>query len=70
VGVGCRRETYSSATSRSQLMEQFMEIKLTLTNLQALINSLKNAFGASTNNWVANKVVMQMIHVSRRNIDN
>ena len=41
-----------------------------LTNLQAEINSLKNAFGEFTSNWVDINDVMQMVNVRRRTIDN
>lgn len=52
------------------LMEQFMEMKSMLSNLQDEINSLKNPVDDFTSKWVDTYDVMAMLRVSRRTIDN
>ena len=51
-------------------MEQIIEKKSMLTNLQAEINSLKNPVDDCTTKWVDTYDVMQMLRVSRRTMDN
>lgn len=51
-------------------MEQFIEMKSMLTNLQAEINCLKNLVDDFTSKWVDTHDVMQMLRVSRRSLDN
>lgn len=56
--------------TNEMLMEQFIEMKSMLTNLQAEINSLKNPVDDFTSKWVDTYDVMQMLRVSRRTMDN
>ena len=56
--------------TNEMLMEQFIEMKSMLTNLQAEINSLKNPVDDFTSKWVDTYDVMAMLRVSRRTIDN
>ncbi len=51
-------------------LEQFIELKSMLTNLQAEINSLKNPVDDFTSKWVDTYDVMAMLRVSRRTMDN
>lgn len=56
--------------TNEMLMEQFIEMKSMITNLQAEINSLKNPVVDFTSKWVDTYDVMQMLRVSRRTMDN
>ena len=56
--------------TNEMLMEQFIEMKSMITNLQAEINSLKNPVDDFTSKWVDTYDVMQMLRVSRRTMDN
>lgn len=56
--------------TNEMLMEQFIEMKSMITNLQAEINSLKNPVDDFTSKWVDTYDVMQMLRVSRRIMDN
>jgi hypothetical protein len=56
--------------TNEMLMQQFIEMKSMLTNLQAEINSLKNPVEDFTSKWVDTYDVMAMLRVSRRTIDN
>jgi len=56
--------------TNEMLMEQFIEMKSMLTNLQAEINSLKKPVDDFTSKWVDSYDVMQMLRVSRRTMDN
>ena len=56
--------------TNEMLMEQFIEMKSMLTNLQTEINSLKNPVDDFTSKWVDTYDVMQMLRVSRRTMDN
>jgi hypothetical protein len=56
--------------TNEMLMEQFIEMKSMLTNLQAEINSLKNPVDDFTSKWVDTYDVMAMLRVSRRTMDN
>ena len=52
------------------LMEQFMEMKSMIINLQSEIDSLKNPVDDFTTKWVDTYDVMAMLRVSRRTMDN
>ncbi len=52
------------------LMEQFMEMKSMLMNLQSEMDSLKNPVDDFTTKWVDTYDVMAMLRVSRRTMDN
>lgn len=56
--------------TNEMLMEQFIEMKSMLTNLQAEINSLKNPVDDFTSKWVDTYDVMAMLRVCRRTVDN
>lgn len=56
--------------TNEMLMEQFIEMKSMLTNLQAEIKSLKNPVDDFNSKWVDTYDVMQMLRVSRRTMDN
>lgn len=51
-------------------MEQLMEMKSMIMNLQSEMEGVKNAVDDFTTKWVSNSDVMAMLHVSHRTIDN
>jgi hypothetical protein len=56
--------------TNEMLMEQFMEMKSMLINLQSEMDSLKNPVDDFTTKWVDTYDVMAMLRVSRRTMDN
>ena len=56
--------------TNEMLMEQFMEMKSMIINLQSEIDSLKNPVDDFTTKWVDTYDVMAMLRVSRRTMDN
>ncbi len=56
--------------TNEMLMEQFMEMKSMLMNLQSEMDSLKNPVDDFTTKWVDTYDVMAMLRVSRRTMDN
>ena len=52
------------------LMEQILEMKSMIENLQSEIQSMKNPVAEFNSNWVDTYDVMQMLRVSRRTMDN
>jgi hypothetical protein len=52
------------------LMEQFMEMKSMIANLQSEIESLKNPVDDFLTKWMFTFEAMRMLRVSRRTIDN
>ncbi len=52
------------------LMEQFMEMKSMIINLQSEMDSIKNPVDDFTTKWVDTYDVMAMLRVSRRTMDN
>jgi hypothetical protein len=56
--------------TNEMLMEQLMEMKSMIMNLQSELESLKNPVDDFTTKWVSTSDVMAMLRVSRRTIDN
>ena len=56
--------------TNEMLMEQLMEMKSMIMNLQSEMESLKNPVDDFTTKWVSTSDVMSMLRVSRRTIDN
>lgn len=56
--------------TNEMLMEQLMEMKSMIMNLQSEMESLKNPVDDFTTKWVSTSDVMPMLRVSRRTIDN
>lgn len=56
--------------TNEMLMEQLMEMKSMIMNLQSALESLKNPVDDFTTKWVSTSDVMAMLRVSRRTIDN
>ena len=56
--------------TNEMLMEQLMEMKSMIMNLQSELESLKNPVDDFTTKWVSTSDVMGMLRVSRRTIDN
>jgi hypothetical protein len=56
--------------TNEMLMEQFMEMKSMIINLQSEMDSLKNPVDEFTTKWVDTYDVMAMLRVSRRTMDN
>lgn len=56
--------------TNEMLMEQFMEMKSMIINLQSEMDSLKNPVDDFTTKWVDTYDVMAMLRVSRRTMDN
>ena len=56
--------------TNEMLMEQLMEMKSMIMNLQSEMQSLKNPVDDFTTKWVSTSDVMAMLRVSRRTIDN
>jgi hypothetical protein len=56
--------------TNEMLIEQLIEMKSMLSNLQDEINSLKNPVDDFTSKWVDTFDVMRMLRVSRRTMDN
>ncbi len=56
--------------TNAMLMEQLMEMKSMIMNLQSEMESLKNPVDDFTTKWVSTSDVMSMLRVSRRTIEN
>lgn len=60
----------SKSITNEMLMEQFMEMKSMIANLQSEIESLKNPVDSFLAKWIDTFEAMRMLRVSRRTIDN
>lgn len=60
----------SKSITNEMLMEQFMEMKSMIANLQSEIESLKNPVDDFLTKWMDTFEAMRMLRVSRRTIDN
>jgi hypothetical protein len=60
----------SKSITNDMLMEQFMEMKSMIANLQSEIESLKNPVDDFLTKWMDTFDAMRMLRVSRRTIDN
>lgn len=60
----------SKSITNDMLMEQFMEMKSMIANLQSEIESLKNPVDDFLTKWMDTFEAMRMLRVSRRTIDN
>ena len=60
----------SKSITNDMLMEQFMEMKSMIANLQSEIESLKNPVDDFLTKWMFTFEAMRMLRVSRRTIDN
>jgi len=60
----------SKSITNDMLMEQFMEMKSMIANLQSEIESLKNPVDSFLAKWMDTFEAMRMLRVSRRTIDN
>jgi len=60
----------SKSITNDMLMEQFMEMKSMIANLQSEIESLKNPVDSFLAKWMDTFEAMRMLRVSRRAIDN
>lgn len=60
----------AKSITNDMLMEQFMEMKSMIANLQSEIESLKNPVDDFLTKWMDSFEAMRMLRVSRRTIDN
>ena len=56
--------------TNEMLMEQFLEMKSMIANLQSEIETLKNPVDSFLTKWIDTFEAMRMLRVSRRTIDN
>ena len=56
--------------TNEMLMEQIMEMKSMILNLQSEMDSLKNPVDDFLTKWIDTFEVMHMLNISRRTIDN
>lgn len=56
--------------TNEMLMEQFLEMKSMIANLQSEIESLKNPVDSFLTKWIDTFEAMRMLRLSRRTIDN
>lgn len=56
--------------TNEMLMEQFLEMKQMIANLQSELQSLKNPVDDFLTKWIDTFEVMRMLRISRRTIDN